>query len=402
MKKNGRHAVMQFLLGTLTLATLAVGSALPAFADDTATTPSFNKVYQAYIPENESITDFASPEETFKFTGGVLTQNAEPDKATNTATLAALQHTRWNSNDNDIEELDADSLKDKLSSIQNPKNIPQTVELGTASYKAGQATTSEGATIPVSISKPSGYTSAGVYYYDFHEFQGKTAGVNYDANNYRVAVTVENDKNNVLSVSGIKIINKSTGYKNVSLNNSYNAGKLTFTKKVSGNLGDVEKEFDVYVTLTAPASPQKIVNSTIFVTGEKANEQEIQPITPEDWTSNSEGEVTVQKRYTVKNGTSITLKNIPAGVSYLVKEKDYSDAGYETKYERNGSESPIANENVAQKMLGEDNISITITNTRTKIIDTGIFTSNLPYFIILVVAVGGAVIFGISRRKRKA
>lgn len=413
-KNNGRHAAMQFLVGTLTLAALVVGSALPAFADDTTTTQktfTFNKEYLSVFPTGVEQTNFQNPAETFSFTAGDAPAEGTAEKvttATNSATLAAVSQTSWNTSSigttdtNRVEELSSFS---EATQKEIRAAVPNTITLSSVSYKSGESDYKTTATEKPGLKDVTGtitgsYGKPGVYYYDFHEFQGNTAGVSYNTDSYRIAVkvTVENGVN---TVTEFKLINKTNtdAAKDSSIVNYYGAGKLTFTKTVSGNVGDKNKEFKVKVKLTAPTEPTKVVYSTIGVSGSNApTENNFSSITADSWT---EGKGTVEKTYYVKDGTTITLNNIPAGVKCLVKEESYASDGYETLYTLGDGQSPIATDNLAQTMIPGQSINLTIKNTRDTSIDTGIFTSNLPYFIILVVAVGGAVIFGISRRKRK-
>ena len=53
-------------------------------------------------------------------------------------------------------------------------------------------------------------------------------------------------------------------------------------------------------------------------------------------------------------------------------------------------------------MFGAQQMKVGITNTRDTTIDTGVFTTNMPYFLILLAAVGGAVAFIVIARKRRA
>ena len=110
---------------------------------------------------------------------------------------------------------------------------------------------------------------------------------------------------------------------------------------------------------------------------------------------------TLTKTYTVKDGTTITLKNIPAGTECLVEENDYSGDGYETTYKIGETTYTKVSDNLYQR-VNNGSINVTITNTKNTITDTGIFTSNLPYILILMAAVAGAVVFAVSRRKRHA
>ncbi|MGN0363847.1 MAG: Spy0128 family protein [Bilifractor sp.] len=390
---KGFKRTRNILLSALAAATLLTGSALPAFAADTDTTTtttktvSFNKVYTLTMPTGGIATDYASPAETFSFTSG------KSDATTTTpgeASLAALKGTSWNTNRTDVQDISA--LDDPA--VTEASNIPQKVTVSSAAF-TDVAATADGATAAVNVTTTGSYTKPGVYYYDFHEVAGATAGVTYDSTNYRVAVTVEN-KNGSMVPSTVKLINLTSGDKVEKITNKYEAGKLSFTKKVAGNLGDTSKQFKVTVTLTAPAN--KIVKSTIGVTGTIVT-TEPTTIAPADWTTDG----TVSKTFTVQDGTTISLTNIPQGVRCLVKEADYSAAGYTTTYTlNNGGTTGTADASTAQNMVAGGTIGVTITNTNDTTIDTGIFTTNLPYILILAVAIAGAVAFVVVSRKRRA
>ena len=116
-----------------------------------------------------------------------------------------------------------------------------------------------------------------------------------------------------------------------------------------------------------------------------------------DWTG------TKKLTYTVVDGTTITLRNIPAGVSWLVTEADYSKDGYDTTYSlaTGGTASTSDLTKTIPMVAGQDN-AVTITNTRNTTIDTGIFTSNAPYFLILGIAVIGGIAYFAANKKRHA
>ncbi|MCI1452483.1 MAG: hypothetical protein LKH15_05145 [Lachnospiraceae bacterium] len=74
--------------------------------------------------------------------------------------------------------------------------------------------------------------------------------------------------------------------------------------------------------------------------------------------------------------------------------------GYQTEYSKGAVTSPIATENLTQTLNPAESATIVITNKRDLIVDTGVFTSNLPYFIIIFAATGGLVIFLVSKKHR--
>ncbi len=395
MRENKLTKTRNILLSALAAVTLAGTSVLPALAEDTTstTTPTvintatFSKEYKLSSPTDDTSTDastiYASPEETFKFSSG---NSYAASTTEGKASLAALKGTSWNINTKDVEDISGLD-----PAVKESTNIPQTIDVDFVKFKAGTAT-SGGAKADVTIRATGTYTKPGIYYYDFHEVDGATAGVTYSTINYRAAVTVENI-NGTYGVTAIKLINKTTGNKVDTISNIYGAGKLTFTKKVAGNMGDTKKEFNVTLTLTAPTGTT--VRSTINVAGAS----EITSISPEDWKNGS-----YSQTFKVKDATTISLTNIPAGVKWLVKEDNYSDAGYSTQYTMPDG-STATNEtlkNITNTMNAEQTSTVTITNTRNTTIDTGIFTSNAPYFMILGIAVIGGIVYFAANKKRHA
>ena len=391
MRKTGRKFTRNLLLSALTTAMLVTASAMPAFATEASTySATVNKVYTLTLPSGGDSATYASPAESFTFTSG---ENGAAATTAGIATLAAVKATTWNTDTTSVQEISSLSSESQAE-VTSAYNVPQTIQVGSADYAVGGATTA-GAVAAVNLKITGSYAKPGVYYYDFHEAAGTTAGVTYNTNNYRASVTVEN-QNGSMEVTSVKLVNKATGDKVDKIDNSYGAGLLTFTKKVSGNMGDTNKKFDVTVTLTAPEG--KAVSSVIAVTGTgNTVSSELAAINPSDWSNG-----TVSKTFTVEDGTTISLANIPEGVTCLVKEADYSADGYKTTYSVNGASTGTADSSTAQNMVGGETIGVTITNTNDTVIDTGVFTSNLPYIMLLAVAAAGAVAFIIISKKRRA
>ena len=378
--------IKKSLLGIMSAAAIATGSVNPAFAADTQIA-SFTKEYQANIPDGAVVSDYPSPIETFTF------QDSGEVPVLNQADLMYVKYTSFNAESKKLE---------KISDLTNPptsSNTPMTLNLGTAAFDVGDAGTKDKMSKTVSISIPDGsaFTKPGNYYYYFTESARNTAGVVYSPTKYLILVPVVSGTNGVtVDTTNIRILKDLTeGDKVNSVVNSYNAGTFDFKKVVEGTLGDTTQTFQVSVTLTKPAG--KTMSSTISVanagTDDVPNSNELSDIQPNDWKDN-----TITKTFTVKDGTDIRLSNIPAGTKYLVQEQ--SAPGYETTYTMGEATSPIATDNLTQTMNPGESASIVITNHRDQIVDTGVFTSNLPYFIILIAAAGGLVIFLASRKHR--
>ena len=222
MRENKLTKTRNILLSALAAVTLAGTSVLPALADDTTTTNttagSFTKTYTLTLPAGEDAAKYTSPAETFTFSSG--TTDATSTTA-NTATLAAVKNTTFNSVTDTVQELS--SLESAAQDAINDA-VPTTVTLGTAAYPTTVDGVTTGATtagnaVAVNVTTTGTYKNPGVYYYDFHEVTSTTAGITYSTNNYRVALNVKND-NGTFKISSVKLINKNTGNKVPSLERS--------------------------------------------------------------------------------------------------------------------------------------------------------------------------------------
>lgn len=232
-------------------------------------------------------------------------------------------------------------------------------------------------------------TKPGIYYYTVTETAGNTAGVDYAADPMIMVITAgyaDDDENSTLSywvgLHDSKVFND----KNKPFENTYTAGSLNVTKKVTGSLGNKDKKFNIDVTFTAPAG--KTVNSTITYVnnGEKT-------IAPDAWKLNTttnryEAMVTVE----LAHKGSVQFNNIPKDVTYNVEEQDYSREEYTATYEETTKAGTITN----------DVKSTTITNQRgDDTIDTGVILDNAPYMLMLTVVAAGAMTLVIKKRREE-
>lgn len=231
-------------------------------------------------------------------------------------------------------------------------------------------------------------TKPGMYYYTVTETPSNTAGVDYAAKSMIMVITAGYaDDGEDSSLSYWAALHDSTNYndKNSKFENTYTAGSLKVTKKVTGSLGDKDKKFNVDVTFTAPAG--KTVKSTITYVNNG-----VESIAPDAWKLNTttnqyEAKVTVE----LAHKGSVQFNNIPKDVTYIVEEQDYSGAEYTATYDGDKS-STIAN----------DVKSTTITNHKgDDNIDTGVILDNAPYILMLAVVAGGAMTLVIKKRREE-
>lgn len=168
---------------------------------------------------------------------------------------------------------------------------------------------------------------------------------------------------------------------------------LSIKKTVKGNMGDRNKEFTVKVSFS---SAKVLADAISYVDGESKS------LT----LAKGDGDAYVgEATITLKHGETVTFDNVPEGVSYVIKENDYSADGYETAYKYNdvvltdGQEKPTNLTSVA-KTVDAASINVEIVNTNgIDGPDTGVILESLPYVIILAFVAAGVAMIIVKKRK---
>lgn len=244
--------------------------------------------------------------------------------------------------------------------------------VGNVEFAEGDAGKAGSMTKDVTITLPE-YTSVGVYTYTITPNSGTTGGVTYWAEPIKLVVTVI-EQNGKIRVAAVHTEGEGEE-KTDDITYTYSAGSLSVTKNVAGNLGDRAKEFNVWVTFTAPEAG--VVNSTIsyIVDGETKT------IAPAEWEEN-----TASVQIALHHEETVTFTNIPYGVTYHVAEDSYEAEDYNTSY------------NKQDGTIGAASDAVTITNTKGTTVDTGVVLDSLPYVLLIAVAVVGVVAFTAKKR----
>ena len=305
----------------------------------------------------------------------IVTGSEEKKAPAETFTFTVTPGAKVNGAEKTVEKSEATTIP-TMAANSNEKTVAFTAltEDGTGTFTVDVAN--------LNIKKP------GMYYYTVTETPSNTAGVDYAAKSMIMVITAGYaDDGEDSSLSYWAALHDSTNYndKNSKFENTYTAGSLKVTKKVTGSLGDKDKKFNVDVTFTAPAG--KTVKSTITYVndGEKS-------IDPDAWKLNTttnkyEANVTVE----LAHKGFVQFNNIPKDVTYIVAEQDYSGQEYTAKYD--GSESGT---------IANDVKSTTITNNKgDDNIDTGVILDNAPYILMLAVVAGGAMTLVIKKRREE-
>lgn len=159
------------------------------------------------------------------------------------------------------------------------------------------------------------------------------------------------------------------------------SANLTVTKTVTGKLGDTNKAF----TFTITKDGKPVNNIT---------EDNIEVNDGAQWLNDGNG------KFTLKDGATITFKNLPSG-EYKVVEEDYSGEKYETSWQI-GTDGVVHEKNsTATVTIGTTEQTVHFTNHRTLEPDLGVLLDTLPYIVILAVVAGGVALLMLRKHRKE-
>lgn len=287
------------------------------------------------------------------------------------------------------------------SNSKNPKKTPlPTVDNAaytkndTANIVNGKRTIQKEANI--TLPNTSAFPHAGEYLYRLTEVtptENKNTNITYSNESYTLRVRVKN----VATGSGLEIASV-TANKNPdgdTTNNQNKVGEISFTntyaknagliieKKTTGDYADRTKKFKFTITFTKKSETDatkytgKIGNTEVQCTaGEKAE-------------------------FYLGNGDKLIFNAVPVGTRYVVEETAEPGDGYtpvsvtvtengtETKKTNNNEKSGISSEpqNGTDSLVGEKTNKVVFENHYDDIPITGIVMNNLPFILLIGVAV---------------
>ena len=240
------------------------------------------------------------------------------------------------------------------------------------------------------------WPGVGVYYYSVNEEAGTTAGVTYDTEKTAyLKVTVAYDTGTHTYYTAFVTLDLAdssrdgqTDVKTGGFTNEYSAGSLSIGKDVTGNMGDQNAYFAVKVTLTGVTGKDYLDSYNVSATSNTSNPTSI--------------EIGKETTFYLKHGETITISNLPYGVTYTVVEEDYTtDAKgkYDAPtYSLNGAEATTTS--ISSAEIDTTSESVVITNNKGTTVDMGVTLDSLPYILLLAVAcVGMAVVLTKKRRE---
>lgn len=161
------------------------------------------------------------------------------------------------------------------------------------------------------------------------------------------------------------------------------SANLTVSKTVTGKLGDTNKAFTFTIT-KADGTAVNIASANIEISDADSTKVE--------WKDNGQ--------FTLKDGASITFKNLPSD-EYKIVEEDYSGEKYETSWQI-GTDGVVHEKNsTATVTIGTTEQTVHFTNHRTLEPDLGVLLDTLPYIVILAVVAGGVALLMLRKHRKE-
>ncbi|HEP3181853.1 TPA: QVPTGV class sortase B protein-sorting domain-containing protein [Streptococcus pyogenes] len=227
------------------------------------------------------------------------------------------------------------------------------------------------------------FPEVGVYRYTVSEIDSKVSGIKYDTKTWIVDVYVVNDGN-----GGFKaryIVSKEKGQndkKPVVFENSFKTTSLKVEKQVTGNTGELKKDFNFTLTINPNDN---------FVAG--------QVIKLEKGGIKADVKIGEPYKFALKNGEKVTLSKLPVGVTYSIIEDEADKDGYTTNAKiTDGTAAPVEYKLGNQQLADESADEIVITNNRDTQVPTGVVGTLAPFAVLSIVAIGGVIY--ITKRKK--
>lgn len=238
------------------------------------------------------------------------------------------------------------------------------------------------------------YNKVGKYAYTISENETKIPGITKDSHEYEMIVTVVNkQKDNLTNETGYGYyvgMYDAEGQKVPAVfTNTYNSYSLEVKKTVEGNFGDLGDTFTFYITLgKEDGKDDNYATATVHVsdTSNSANNA--------TWTVGG-GQQTV----TLKHGQTITVSNLPVGVTYTVTEEKTNADGSTWVYNTTGE--AVAINDVLPSITADNNANkVEIVNKHEGTPDMGVVLDNAPYIAMLAIVAIGGVALMLNKRRR--
>ena len=253
------------------------------------------------------------------------------------------------------------------------------------------------------LADASKYPHAGVYTFTVSEKKGDVTDMTYDEKAYTVNVYVVNDGNG-LKVDSITANDGTAKVTDMSFDNTYvKDSSLTIKKEVTGTQADRTKHFNFTINMTKASTDTRASYTGTIVKGDKCTKTHRNVVLTFDGSGKATADVELC------DGDTITFDNIAAGTRYTVTEAGAED-GYTPSVAvvENGGAAQKATAKTEtdgisadNKLIGENTNSVVFTNAYADTPVTGVIINNIPYVVLVAVAVCALVALVLINRRRQ-
>lgn len=239
-----------------------------------------------------------------------------------------------------------------------------------------------------------GITKVGVYEYTLTEQNTKaTPGVTY-APVLNMTVSVTNPTAETDTALNYTVALRDTDGNKVeatkAFENKYAAQKLTISKRVAGNLGDLKEVFEFKVTLKGKTG-YTYPDAGIAFDGVTLPEGKTNPdVIPVDGQAHT--------IYLTHKGSAV-IKNLPEGVEYTIEEVASNTVDYTVTLTTDSTANMVADSKTATGTIAKTDAKAGFVNTHTGVVDTGVILDNAPYIALLTIVAAGAVVMILKKRR---
>lgn len=244
----------------------------------------------------------------------------------------------------------------------------------------------------------------GEYVYTVTETQdpaNKVENVTYDSSEYTLRVYVVN-KNDNLEVEKITAEKAGTKTAKILFKNTYakKDATLIIEKNTTGTYANKTQQFDFTIVFTKSPTESTLgeFNGTITRKGNNTSE----PVTTNNGSYN----------FKLADGDKLQFTDLPVGTTYMVTENgakdDYTPSvtvienAQETVKDRVAQNEEQAlstqKENGEKNLIGENTNKVTFTNTYKNVAVTGVIMNNLPFILLVAVAIVAFVSLAVMKR----
>lgn len=236
------------------------------------------------------------------------------------------------------------------------------------------------------------YNKVGKYAYTISEDDTMIPGITKDNRTLKMIITVVNKTSENLDYNTgygyyVGLFNQD-GSKADDFTNTYNSYSLEVKKTVKGNFGDLNDTFTFDITLGGADGKDNNYASATVTVSDAAN-----AANGKTWTIGGGAQ-----SVTLKHGQTITISNLPVGVTYTVTEQGAHEEGW--IYKTTGE--AVASEDGTKPSITADNSSnkVEIVNEHEGTPDMGVVLDNAPYIAMLAIVAIGGVALMLNKRRR--